>query len=117
MQCFLLFVVLFVVVVTARGAAETPVTVRGAAETSATDCGAAESFRDSLPSGGGLQRHVVQQQRSAAADREAAETSAAVQEAREVSAEMAATLGRIEEFDGDQEEWLHGRGKRDRGGR
>ena len=61
MQCFLSFVVvLFVFVVTARGAAEIPATVRGAAETSATDRGATEIFRDSLRSGGGLQRYIVQ---------------------------------------------------------
>ena len=74
-------VVLFVIVVTARGAAEILATVREAVETSATDHGAVEIFGDSLRSGGELQRHVMQQRRTAAADRGAAETSATVQAA------------------------------------
>ena len=35
------------------------------------------------------------------------ETSAADKAARELRAEMAAALGRIEEFDEDKEEWSH----------
>ena len=54
-------------------------------------------FRDTLWNGGELQGQVV--------DRGAAETSATVQAAQELSVEMAATLGRTEEFHSDQEEW------------
>ena len=62
---------------------------------------ASDIFGDSLRSGGGLQR-----QRTAAADRRTVATSVPIQAARELHAEMAATLERIEEFDGDQEKWL-----------
>ena len=49
-----------------------------------------------------LWRLIIEQQRTVATDRVAAETD---KSARELSATMAATLGRIEEFDGDKEEW------------
>lgn len=93
-QCFFV-VVLFVVVVTPHGAAET----------SATDHRAAEILRNSLQSGGGLQQQDIQQQRTAVADHGAVEASVMVQVAQELSAEIAVTLRIIEEFAGDQEEW------------
>ena len=76
----------------------------GAAETSFADRGASESFSVTQQSSERL-RLIVEQQRTAETDRVAAETSATDEAARELGAEMAATLGRIEEFDGDQEEW------------
>ena len=76
----------------------------GAAETSFADRGAAESFSVTQQSSERL-RLIVEQQRTAETDRVAAETSATDEAARELGAEMAATLGRIEEFDGDKEEW------------
>ena len=76
----------------------------GAAETSFADRGASESSSVTQQSSERL-RLIVEQQRTTETDRAAAETSATDEAARELGAEMAATLGRIEEFDGDKEEW------------
>ena len=75
----------------------------GAVETSLADRGASKSFSVTQHSSERL-RLIVEQQRTAETDRVAAETSATNEVARELRAEMEATLGRIREFDGDKEE-------------
>ena len=66
-----------------------------------TDHGASESFSETQ-SVDLLRQLIIEQQRTVATDHIAAETD---ESARELNATMAATLGRIEEFDGDKEEW------------
>ena len=118
MQCsLLLFVLVVLQLLLVAADSETLPTDRGASKSSSessderlrvavdsetlpTDRGASESFSES--SGERLRQLIVEQRRTAATDRVAAETD---ESPRELSAVMAATLGRIEEFDGDHEEW------------
>ena len=93
MLCSLL-VFLFVVLQLAPGAAETSLADRGASESFSVTQHCSESLR-----------LIIEQQRTAETDCIAMETSATNEVARELRAEMAATLGRIEEFDEDKEEW------------
>ena len=76
----------------------------GAVETLLTDRGASESFSITQQNSERL-RLIVEQQRTAETDCVVAKTSATDKAAQKLRAEMAATLGRIEEFDGDKEEW------------
>ena len=65
------------------------------------DRGVSESFSETQ-SVNLLWRLIVEQQRTARTDHVAAEADKSTQE---LSTTMAATLGRIEEFDGSKEEW------------